>query len=100
MALPLARHRHRPIAPLKPMAALTVPCVIALRVGALQPLHPADQIGFRRLQQQVVVIAHQNKAMEAPARPLPRLAQGAQPELAVAVIGVNGCPWLPRAITW
>ncbi len=40
------------------------PVVKTLRVGALKPLHPGYQVRLRRLDQQVIVIAHQDIAVK------------------------------------
>src|SRR5258706_15036642 len=38
---------------------------------SLQPFHPADQIGSGRLEQEMIVIAHQHPRLNPPTRPAP-----------------------------
>src|SRR6266480_773907 len=49
------------------------PCSVArvepARIAVLQPLHPRHQIGFRRLNKNMIMIAHKDKGMHAPAGP-------------------------------
>ena len=60
LASALPAHHHRLVAPLEdvtPALAATVP---ALAEDTHEPLHAAHQIRFRRLQQPVEMMTHQN----------------------------------------
>jgi len=61
-------------------------------VGALQPFHPAEEIGFRGFQQKVIVIAHQGPRMNPPASTTARFAHGGQPRLPVSVVRADLLP--------
>jgi len=53
--------------------ALTHRTVETIGKRALELLHPRRQIRFRRLQSQVVMVAHERVGMQLPAVPLARL---------------------------
>jgi hypothetical protein len=55
----VALDQHGSLAPLEEMSAFAMSGVVTLRVGALKPLHPADQVWLGRLQQQMIMIAQQ-----------------------------------------
>jgi len=56
--------------------ALTHRTVETIGKRALELLHPRRQIRFRRLQSQVVMVAHERVGMQLPAVPLARLERG------------------------
>jgi hypothetical protein len=66
-----------------------VPRVESLGVGALEPLHARDKISPRRLQQQMVVISHQDVGMDQPPRLLRRLPQTLEKCLPVRIVAKN-----------
>ena len=47
------------VAPAKKVAKVPVPAVEPASVGPQQPLHAGDQVGLRRLDDQMKVIGHQ-----------------------------------------
>ncbi len=49
------------------MPAEPVATVEARRIGGLEPLHACHQVWLRGLQQQMVMVAHQNISMHPPA---------------------------------
>src|SRR5690606_31046591 len=59
-------HEDRLITSLKHVPALVVEPVKSGGECALQPLHSRDQIGFGRLDGEVVVVAHQDRRVELP----------------------------------
>ena len=83
-------HRHGFVAALEQMPKDPVPAVITLRVGSLQPFHPGHEVGFRRLDQKVIVISHQHIGVNAPAGFVAGLAQSLQKALPVPVIVEDG----------
>ena len=68
------------------MPALVMAEVEALRVGALEPLHPLAQIRLRCLQKEMDVIAHQAVAQTFPTKLGANIAEDAQIATAVLVI--------------
>ena len=73
-------------AALKEVAGACVAAVEAHRVDAVQALHPARELGLRRLDEQVEVVVEQVPRMEPPAEPLRHLDEQLEPRLAVAVV--------------
>ena len=74
------------------MPKFLVPPVVTARIGAQQPLHSRHQVGLRRLDYQVKMIAHQAVRMHLPAGLLTGLAQRFQQPLPVRVVGEDGFP--------
>src|SRR6266536_4730689 len=68
-------HNHRLVSSLKQMTKKPVPAVVTLRVGPLHPFHPADQVAFRCLDKQMIVIGHQHVGVNLPTGLPTRLTQ-------------------------
>ena len=66
-----------------------------LRVGRLEPGHPADQVWLGRLHQEVVVVAHEDVSVDQPPCALARLRQGSDEALPVRVVLEDRLPTLP-----
>jgi hypothetical protein len=66
--------------------------VKSARHRVLQPFHPLHQIAFRSLNEQVVVVGHQNPGMHTPAGLLASFGQTLQKESPVIVIKKNRFP--------
>jgi hypothetical protein len=66
--------------------------VEALRINTVELPHPLCQIGFRRFDQEVVVIAHLAPGVTHPIETLANLGKNLQPNLAVSVRQVNIFP--------
>ncbi len=88
------------------MADGPVPAVVGLGVDAVDVAHDARQVGPPRVQDEMVVIAHQaigeNAAVESRERP----TQHVQPDLAVRVVVEDlfatvssGGPWSGRIVS-
>jgi hypothetical protein len=60
--------------------------VEATRVSAQQPLHPGDQIGLRRLDDQMKMIRHEDIGVNLPARLCANLAQRLNEAPAIRII--------------
>jgi hypothetical protein len=67
------------------------------RVGALQPGHAGHEVRIRRLDHQVVVVAHQAKGMDLPAAFLASLGQRLEKILPIYVVQVDVLPTVPTA---
>jgi len=74
------------------MAENLVSRIIVLGVSALQLFQPRRQVDFGRLQQQVIMVVHHHPGMDAPTGLLTRFAQRCQPQLAVALVGIDVPP--------
>ena len=68
------------------MAEELVTPVEATRVSALQPFHPGDQIGLRRLDHHMKMIRHEDIGVNLPARLGASLAQRVDEALAIRII--------------
>ncbi len=89
--------QERFIAPCKEVSAQAMPTVVARRVGGLEPMHPAHQISFRSLHQQVIMIAQQDVGVDAPAVAPTSLAQGFKKDFPVPRIPENRLPPIAAA---
>ena len=63
-----------------------MPHIETLRIRTLKPLHPGHQIGLRCLKQKVIVVAHQNVAVNNPPRLAAGLAQSLQEHLPICIV--------------
>src|SRR5437667_119050 len=79
-------HQHRFVAPLEQVPGLSVTPVVACRVTTLKPPHPYDQIGSSRLQQPMVMVAHQHVGMNFPAGALANLSQSLKETSPIQII--------------
>src|SRR5258708_31498595 len=59
-------HQDAFVPALKEMSPLSTQSIESIGERRLQPLYARDQVSLRRLQRQVVVIAHDHKAMQTP----------------------------------
>lgn len=66
------------VAPLKEMHSLAMPRINTGRVGTLQPFHTIHEVPLRGLERQMVVVAHENVAVEEKSRSLAGFLQGSQ----------------------
>ena len=64
----LSLHHHRFIPVAKHPAPRPTPHIKPPRIGVLQPFHPLHQVCLRRLDAQMVVIAHQHPRVHQPPR--------------------------------
>jgi hypothetical protein len=67
LLLGLDHRRPEPLA--KDVVLAAVACVEGFRVLAVEVAHPLGEVGSRRLDEQVVVVAHEAPDVEAPAVP-------------------------------
>jgi len=65
----------------------TVAGVEASRVGALEPSHACDQIGRRCLDDEMIMVAHQDPCPDSNAGTLAAFAQGLQEQAFIAPVG-------------
>ena len=79
------------------MAGEFVPVIEPEGVGALQPGHADDQIGLRRFQNQVIVVAHQAIRMDLPIGLLTCLRERLDEILPVHVIQIDRFPTVASA---
>ena len=85
-----------------------VPCVGPPGKGVLQPIHTSGKVGLGCLQQQVIMVRHQDVGVNPKPRPVTRFSQCSQKCLAVFVVLHNGLApshdtWLPgilSALAW
>ena len=70
-------HQQGLVSSLKEMATLPSVTVEPRRICALQPVHAIDEVRFRRLQRQMVMVRHDDIRVDAPAVPLARFSQRA-----------------------
>src|SRR5438105_14799073 len=68
-----------------------VPSIVAPGIAVLEPLHSGHQIGFRRFQHEMVMVAHQDPGVHIPACSLTRFAQGPAEKAPVLVIPKDAC---------
>ncbi len=87
--------QNRLVAPSKEMAPQLVPRIDPAREGILQPPHPPRQIRLRRLQEKMVVVAHQRKGMNAKPASLAGFRQGAHKACPIRVIPHDRLPTIP-----
>src|SRR5437879_10044809 len=87
---PIILHQHGLEATLKQVAAPTVPPIEPDTVADAKPLHGPAEIGFGCFEQQMIVIVHQDIAVDPEAETLRQLAQQLQEMKPVAVVAVNG----------
>ena len=73
-------------AALQEMPDPLVPTIERLRVDAIEKLHPTRQVGIRRLDEQVIVVAHQAVGMADPAVPHNHIAQHLQKPVAILIV--------------
>ena len=78
------------VAPAKKVAKVPVPAVEPASVGPQQPLHAGDQVGLRRLDDQMKVIGHQAERVNVPARFFTSLPHRFQEPAPVMVIFEDG----------
>jgi hypothetical protein len=81
----------------KQMPAQSVTGVEPRRKGSQHPLHAFDQRRFRRLDDQVKVVAHQTKGVDLPAGIDGSFSQGLDESLSVAVVQDDILPTIPAA---
>ena len=79
-------HDQRLVAPGEQVAEELVTPVEATRVSAKQPFHSGDQIGLRRLDDQMEMIRHEDIGVNLPARLSASLAQRVDEALAIRII--------------
>jgi hypothetical protein len=84
MFLALDHARREPI--LEEVAAACIAPVEAHRVHAVEPLHPARELGLPRLDQQVEVVVEQVPGVHAPAEAPLDVEEELEPGLAVAIV--------------
>src|SRR5882672_8860195 len=83
---------YRFVSPLKQMAKNFVPAIVALGVSPLQPFHSRDEISLGRLDQQMIMIAHQHAGMDTPTGLLASFFQGFQESFAIRMVGEDRLP--------
>ena len=71
------------------MAATPMSGIKPRAIAAVEPLQGPAQVGFRRLEQQVIVIVHQAISMANPVKTLDDLCKRIEEEFAIAVIFEN-----------
>jgi hypothetical protein len=74
---------------LEQVTRTAMPPVEVARVAAIEILHACGEVGFRRLQKEVVVIPHQRECVQPPVVRLDRPPQPLQPFLAVPIVPGN-----------
>jgi hypothetical protein len=80
------------------MADTTVPLVEALRIDAVQPLHPACQPAVRGLQQKMNMVVHQAVGETAPPSSLDRETEQAQVCPPIDVVEIDRLLGIPARI--
>jgi hypothetical protein len=76
----------------KEASPFAMPHIESPRQGVLQPLHAGDQICFRGLQHQMVMIAHQNPGTDAPAGLRTRFAERPHKEMPIQIVKKDPLP--------
>jgi hypothetical protein len=66
------------VSPLKKVAAVLMPDVPSLGKGLLQPAHAIHEIGLGGVEEEVVVIAHEDEGMDMPACLVAGLTRGSR----------------------
>ena len=92
IAMAASVHRHRLVPPRKQMTAGPVPDIEPFGIYSQQPFHPRHQIGLRRFDHQVKVIAHQAPGMDLPTGFRTGLMQGGQKPLVIQAVAKNLVP--------
>ena len=82
----VALHQHGMVAALEHVTGAAVAPVEGLGVHAIQVAHAAREVGCRRLEHEVIVVAHQAIRVTEPAPPLDRAPQ--EVEKAATIGGV------------
>ena len=85
------------VAALKEMSSLAVFRIEACRIGALQPSHAFYKIPLWSLQKKVVMIAHEDIAVNKVSRSLAGFRQGGQKDVPILIISEDGFPPIPTA---
>lgn len=78
-------HQDRRVAALKNVADAIMTTVEALRIHAVELPHPPREIGIRRFDEKVVVIAHRAVGMQRPVVALPDLSEDVEKQMPVVV---------------
>jgi len=86
----VAGQHPRVEAALEEMAGAGVAAVEPHRVDAVQALHPARELGLRRLDEQVEVVVEQVPGVQLPAGPPRDVDEQLEPRFAVAVVEDDG----------
>src|SRR5207237_4725657 len=60
----------------------------------VQPVHPAREVGFRGLDEEVKVIRHQDERADAPSEAADGLSEEFEEHLAVVVVVEDGSPFI------
>src|SRR5690349_5298931 len=81
--------RRGPVAVAEEVAAPPVAAVEAARVGAVQPVHAASEVGDGRPEDEVVVRCHQAVGVELPAVALDRVGEERKERAAVDAVPVD-----------
>jgi hypothetical protein len=89
IAVATAIHDQGFVAPTEYVPTELVPVIHANGVSAQQPSHPRHQVGFRRLDYQMKMIAHEAIRMNLKAGFLTRLRQGFQEILTIHIVQEN-----------
>ena len=71
---------------LKEMAGATMPPVEVTGIASIEILHPRGEIGFRGLDEEMIVIPHENERVQSPSIRLDRPPQPVKPSLTVRVV--------------
>lgn len=74
------------VSPLEQVPVFVMPHIESLRIGALKPLHARDKIRLWCFNQDVIMVAHQNIAVNDPPRPTASLTQGIQEHFTICII--------------
>src|SRR5439155_3574664 len=88
----VALHQDRLVAPLKHMPDPTVAAIEALRVYAVELMHPLGKIRLGCLDQYMVVVAHQAIGITAPIKAADHLSQHTKKHRPVGIIQIDVPP--------
>jgi len=69
-----------------------MPDIEAARIGVLQPFHSGYKVRLRGLEEQMVMVAHEDPGVDAPAGHLTGLSQSLKEETPVVGVAENGFP--------
>ena len=97
VAAAAALHQLRSVPPAEPMAEEFVPVIEPNGVRVLQPSHAGDQIGVRRFQHQMIMVAHQTIRVNPPVRFLAGFRQRLEEILPIHIIQKYILPPVPPA---
>jgi hypothetical protein len=86
VAIAAAIHDEGLVPAAEEVAEFLLSMIKSVGVNTQQPLHPRDQVGARRLEDQMKVVAHETPGVNLPVGFFTRLAQRFQQELAVDVV--------------